>query len=226
MGLIKLAAGRFGYGPLLKHIINNDSFYARAALERKVRGSRTEDTDKRILESNSKLPHKVESNILSMFEMVDLYNMLYGEKRDWGRKFASNHDFELVGTYMYGDRPVDILSWKNQHSDIKVSVHVVEELWGILKLEIGRGKESIIYDARDVGGGIYMPICFVVKPELTLIKAEEIPGLIEDLENNRRMDKKMTKKTVAVLREHLGSDYNPYISIGYNVKYRNVSLKK
>lgn len=225
MGLIKLAASRFGYGPLLRHILKNDSFYAKAALQRSVNGSRTSDTDKRILESNSKLPKNVESNILSMFEMVDLYNMLYGEKRDWGRKFAANHDFELVGTYMYGDRLVDILSWKNQHSDIKVTVHVVEDFWGILKLEIGRGKETIICEARDVGGGIYMPICFVIKPEITLIKAEEIPGLIEDLENNRRMDKKMTKRTVAILKEHLGSDYNPYISVGYNVEYRNVVIK-
>ena len=226
MGLLKLAAGRFGYGPLLRHIINNDNFYAKAALERKVVGSRTTDTDNRLLESNSRLPKNVESNILSMFESIDLYNMLYGEKKDWGRKFAANHDFELIGTYIYGDRLVDILSWQNQHSDIKVTVHVVEELWGILKLEIGRGKETIICEARDVGGGIYMPICFAVKPEITLIKAEEIPGLIEDLENNRRMDKKMTKRTVAILKEHLGSDYNPYISVGYNVEYSKVSLKK
>ncbi len=223
--LLKMAAGRLGYGPLLKHVISKDEFSAAAALERSVKGSRTVDSGKRILESNEKLPREVKENILSLFDEVNLYEMLYGEKNEWGRKFSSSHTFELTGTYEYGDKLVDILSWQDSHSGVRATVHVIEDDWGLLKIEIGRGGEVISCEARDVGGGIYMPVCFIVKPELMLIRAEEIPELIYDLEHNRRLDRQMTRRTVEVLRRHEGEDYNPYITIGYNVEYRKISLK-
>lgn len=224
MGLLKMTADRFGYKPLLKHIIENEDFYAKAALERSVSGSRTRDTDNRILESDRPLPAKVQKNILSLFENVSLSGMLYGDSHNWGEKFTKSHTFDLVGTYQYGDRLVDILSWQDGNSGVKVTVHVVEEIWGLLRIEIGRKGEVISIEARDVGDNLFMPICFVVRPQLMLIRASEIPELIYDLENNRRLDKNMTRRTVEILKRHEGSDFNPYITVGYNVEYRKVNI--
>lgn len=224
MGLLKMAAESFGFRPLLKYIIATDNMYAKACLERSVSGSRVSDTGNKILESDKPLPANVQKNILSLFESVNLYEMLYGDSNNWGKKFTDKNVFELVGTYQYGDRLVDILTWQNEHSGVKVTAHVVEELWGLLRIEISRKGEAISIEARDVGDGIFMPICFVVKPQFMLIRSSEIPELIYDLENNRRMDKNMTRRTVEILKRHEGSDFNPYITVGYNVEYRKVSV--
>lgn len=226
IGLLKIAAGRFGYTPLLKYVLSHDDFYAKASLHRVVKGSKATDSDNRLLESSAPLPPKVSDNILSLFSFVNLYEMLYGEGNEWGKKFSSKHEFELVGTYEWGRHLVDILTWQDKNSKVRATVHVVEDIWGVLKIEIGRGPEVITCEARDVGEGIFMPICFIVKPELMRIKAEEIPVLIDDLENNRRLDRQMTRKAVELLRKHEGSDYNPYITVGYTVEYSDVSLKR
>lgn len=224
MGLMKMAADSFGYKHLFKYVIANEDLYARAALERSVKGTRVSDSGNRLLESDKPLPEKVEKNILSLFEPVNLFEMLYGDSHNWGKKFTEKNTFDLVGTYQYGDCLVDILSWKNRKSGVKITVHVVEELWGLLRVEIGRRGEAVSIEARDVGDGVFMPICFVVKPQLMLIRSGEIPGLIRSLENNSRIDKGMKRRAVEVLKRHEGSDFNPYVTVGYNVEYRKVSV--
>ena len=207
-----------GYGPLITFIFNNDDVAVKASLKRTVIGGKTKDTEQRLISSNKVLPDGVRKNVLSLFSLVDLYGMLYDEGNEWGKKFSDKHKFRLTGTYEYGGKLVDVLYWKHKHSGVSVTVHIVEDAWGILRIEVGRGKEVMRCEARDIGGDIYMPVTLVFKPSLSLIKEENLPQVVDDLEKSKDISKGTARRARKLIEENKGN-LNPSITIGYSVKY-------
>ena len=65
-----------------------------------------------------------------------------------------------------------------------------------------------------------MPVSFVLKPTITMIRAEQIPELIEYVRNSDRFKKGMKERAIKLLESRLGSDFNPYVSFGFNIRYR------
>ena len=207
-----------GYGPLINYIFQNDDVAVKASLTRTVIDGKTKDTNQRLLNSNKALPDAVRKNVLSLFSLVDLYGMLYGEKKEWGKDFAKKHTFTLTGTYEYNGHLVDVLYWKHKYSGVTATVHVVEDVWGILRIEVGRGREVLRCEARDIGGEIYMPVTLVFKPSLSLIKEENLPKVVDDLEKSKDISKGTARRARKIIEENKGN-LNPSITIGYNVKY-------
>lgn len=207
-----------GYGPLINFIFNNDDVAVKASLKRTVIGGKTKDTEQRLISSNKVLPDGVRKNVLSLFSLVDLYGMLYGEGNEWGKKFADKHKFRLTGTYEYAGHLVDVLYWKHQYSGVSVTVHIVEDAWGILRIEVGRGKEVVRCEARDIGGEIYMPVTLVFKPSLSLIKKENLPKVVDDLEQSKDISKGTARRARKLIEENK-DNLNPSVTIGYSVKY-------
>ena len=39
-------------------------------------------------------------------------------------------------TYEYGDKLVDVVTWSNRRMKVSATLHIVEDDWGILKLQI------------------------------------------------------------------------------------------
>ena len=217
-GMMKPAVYMTGYGPLINFIFNNDDVAVKASLKRTVIGGKTQDTEKRLISSNMVLPDNVRKNVLSLFNLVDLYGMLYGEKKEWGKKFSDKHKFTLTGTYEYNGHLVDVLFWKHPYSGFTATVHVVEDVWGILRIEVGRGREVLRCEARDIGGEIYMPVTLVFKPSLSLIKEENLPKVVDDLEASKDISKGTARRARKLIEENKGN-LNPSVTIGYNVKY-------
>lgn len=217
-GMIQPAVYATGYGPLINYCFKNDDVAVKASLTRTVIAGKTTDSAQRLLSSNQVLPKAVRKNVLSLFSLVDLYGMLYGEKKEWGRKFSQKHQFSLVGTYEYGGHLVDILYWKNKYSGFTATVHVVEDLWGILRIEVGRGKEVMRCEARDNGKGIYMPVTLVLKPSLSLVNEENLPKVVDDLEKSKDISKGTARRARKLIEENKGN-LNPSVTIGYSVKY-------
>ncbi len=219
----KIAAGFMGVGPLVDYCTKHEDLRASVSFHRSIKNGVRKDSDHQILEISENVPKNVQKNIMSVSGKVDLYGLLYGNNNAWGRKFTRRSDFELVGSYNYGDWIVDVLHWEDPNSDATATIHVLEENWGILKVQVGRGEEAVQCEARDIGGGIFMPVSFVMRPALTRIKAKDIPAFIERA-NVEIKDKGMRKRAVKLLQEYQsrGEDFNPYIAGRFNVRYAGV----
>ncbi|MDE6871339.1 MAG: carboxypeptidase-like regulatory domain-containing protein [Bacteroidales bacterium] len=220
LGIVKVAVAMKGFGPLFRYCIDNDDLAATVSLRRNVVKGKAKDHDQQIVRSDQELPKNVQKNIMSVFGLIDLYDMIYGETAEWGEKFSSRNHFDLVGTYEYGGKLVDVLEWSDPKMMRKATVHVVEDDWGILKVQMFSNNDEVMRcEARDTGSGVYMPVSFVLKPTVTMVSAEQIPELIEMIKNNEEMSKKLKERSIKVLEENLGKDLNPYISFSFNIKY-------
>lgn len=221
LGLVKFTAAVNGYGPLVRYCLQNDDLSATVSLSREVRKGKAKDYGHTIVCHGEELPEKVKEDIMALFGMVNLFDLIYGETTNWGQKFSKDHVFTLDGTYEYGDKLVDVLEWSDPKQRVRAVVHIVEEDWGILKVQMFTSEGEVLRcEARDSGNGVYMPVSFVLKPAVTMVRAEQIPELIEYVKNTDKFKKGMKERAVKMLESHLGSDFNPYISFGFNIRYR------
>lgn len=218
--MAKIAAGFMGFGPVVDYAVTHEDLMASVSLDRTLKNGVRKDTNHQILEMTDNLPRNVQNNIKSIFGKIDLYGLLYGKNNAWGRKFTRRSTFELQGSYNYGDYIVDVLHWDDPNSDASATIHVLEDNWGILKVQVGRGEEAVQCEARDIGGGIFLPVSFVMRPALTRIKAENIPAFIERA-NVEIKDKGIRKRAVKLLESYRdrGEDFNPYVAARFNVRY-------
>lgn len=218
-GTMKFAAAVKGYGPLVRYCLEEDELVASVQMSRVVRRGKATDYNKKLIKGQD-LPKKVQANLLSLFELIDLYKILYETATAWGEDFSRKHKFVHTGTYAYGDKLVDVVEYTSR-ANVKTVAHIVEDDWGVLKLQIymrGEG-ESIRCEARDCGNGVYMPVSFVLKPSFTMVRAEDIPALIEEVKKLKEFNNATKERAIKVLESHLGEDFNPYISLGFNIRY-------
>lgn len=221
IGMVKFAAAMKGYGALVRYCLKNDDLSARVTLTRDVKRGKAKDYNQKIHCDDPELPENVQEDIMSLFKLVNLFEIIYGETTNWGQKFSNDHHFDLVGTYEYGEHLVDVLEWNDPKERVKATVHVVEQDWGILKVQMYTAEGEVLRcEARDAGNGVYMPVSFVLKPTITMIRAEQIPELIEYVRNSDRFKKGMKERAIKLLESRLGSDFNPYVSFGFNIRYR------
>lgn len=225
-GAVKLAAGFTDYGPLVRYCLTHNDVSATVTMGRIVGYGTVKDFNKKIVSTNTKLPGEVVSTILSLPDKVDLFGMVYDRKNLWGESFAKTHTFNLIGTYEYGDKLVDVLFWTDRNKVISVTLHVVEEDWGILRAEVGREKEVVRFECRDVGNGIFMPVSLTMKPTMSLIRNSELPAVIKYINENQFVPKGIKKRSETVLTERYesGQDFNPYITLGFNINYANIRM--
>lgn len=221
--MAKIAAGFMGIGPVVDYAITHEDLMASVSLDRTLKNGVRKDSNHQILEMTDKLPRNVQNNIKSLFGKIDLYGLLYGKNSAWGRKFTRRSTFVLQGSYNYGDYIVDVLHWDDPNSDASATIHILEDNWGILKVQVGRGEEAVQCEARDIGGGLFLPVSFVMRPALTRIKAADIPAFIERAEVEIK-DKGIRKRAVKLLEGYRdrGEDFNPYVAARFNVRYAGV----
>ena len=221
LGIVKMGAAFMGFGPFVDYSLKTQDLFAQVTLERTVTNGRAKDNNIQMVKCSDGLPKSVKTNIMTGFKKINLYGMLYGNDNAWGRKFSRRSDFELIGSYLYDDKIVDVLHWEDPNSDATATLHIVEENWGILKVQVGRGEEAVLCQARDIGNGIYMPVSFIMKPSLTRIKHSDIPKFIERVKTEKGLNKTIRKRAIKVLEQHHedGKDFNPYIIGCYNVHY-------
>jgi len=217
----KMYANMSGFGPIAKFCLEHDDVDVEATLNRHVINGVTADRDNHIVRSNVKMDSKTEECFKSIFGEFDLFNLLYGYESSWIRRFTKHHDFELIGTYEYKDKLVDILRWKSG-GRLSATVHIVEEDWGVLKIQINFGPEAMRCEARDLGNGIYMPVNLAISPNVTLIPAEKIPRAIAIVKNMKSINKKTKERAVKLLESYIGRDFNPYMVAGFNIRYDSV----
>lgn len=222
LGAVKLAFGVEGFGPLVRYCLKNDDFSAHVTMSRMVKDMTPHDFNKKLVWSDKPLPSDVQRNVLDAFGMFDIFDIMYGDSASWGKQFSKKHRFTLTGTYEYGDQLVDVLKCTDHTGKTTAVLHIVEQAWAIMKVQIitAREGEVLRLEARDIGNGVYMPISLVIKPSVSRIRAEQIPEAIESVKASKSIPKKSRERMIKVLEEHQGKDFNPYISIYGNVRYR------
>jgi len=223
-GAVKLAAGFTGYGPLVRYCLANDDVSASVSMERSVTKKKTSDFNKTISSGDKTLPKDVSDNILSLPKGIDFFEAVYNRNNPWGEKFTKKHHFNLIGTYEYCGKLVDVLHCSDSQNIISVKLHVVEEEWGILRVEIGHDNEVMLFECRDVGNGVYMPVSLVMKPTMSMIHNSDIPAAIEKVKENSHLNKGTKKRAETLLKKRFesGLDFNPYIVAGFNISYTDI----
>ncbi len=225
-GAVRFAAGFTDFGPLVNYCLTHDDVSATVTMGRVVGYGSVTDFNKKLIDAGTGLPDDVAGSILSLPDDIDLFEMVYDRKALWGERFAKSHTFNLVGTYEYGDKLIDVLYWTDRNGVVSVTLHVVEEEWGILRAEVGREKEVVCFECRDIGKGIYMPVSLTMKPSMSLIRNRELPAVIKYINDNRHVPKGIKMRSEAVLSEcyRNGEDFNPYITLGFNINYANIRI--
>lgn len=103
-----------------------------------------------------------------------------------------------------------------------VKIHVVDGEWAILKMQVVRSHGEVLrIEARNMGGGVYMPATFVMNPSFTHIRNEQIPELIRMVRENKQLKKAGKARMIALLEERYRNkeDFNPYVACGFSVRY-------
>lgn len=219
-GAVKAAASMLGLGNCVRYAMDTDDLCGEASCERSVNGGSTRDYNARIVRSSTALPPKVEKELKGVFKYIDLFNFLYSDDCLWGLNNHYRYHFTHTGTYMWNGKYVDILKWKGKQGFLSATIHVVQDDWGILKIEAGYQDKMILCESRDRGDGVYMPVSLVVTPSFfPVIKASKIPKYIEDVNADKRIGKSVKKKIISVLEANSDKDIHPYIVGRISVRY-------
>ncbi|MCQ2171038.1 MAG: carboxypeptidase-like regulatory domain-containing protein [Bacteroidales bacterium] len=219
-GAVKTAASMLGIGNCIRYAMDTDDLSGDVTFERSVRGGSTRDYNARIIRSSTKLPAKVEKELKSVFKNIDLFNFLYSDDCIWGINYNYRYKFVHTGTYMWNGKLVDILQWKGKRGFLWASVHVVQDDWGILKVEAGYQDKKVLCEARDRGDGVYMPVSLVITPNFfPVIEGSKTARHIEMIKSEKRLGDKTKKKIITFLEENSNIDIHPYIIGRVSVQY-------
>lgn len=218
LGIIKAAISvATQYGPICNYCINNDDLEATATLERSVTNGKTKDKGV-ITSSSTELPANVQKSVLSAFKGHDLFNVLYSKKRLWSRENSKYYKFEFEGTYQYGDHFVDVLKW--EHNGLSATLHILEDVWGILSVQYDDTGLMIRSESRFVGGDILMPVSLVFDTS-DIFSSQNMDIDETEISINNKNNKKATERMHRILKEHK-DDFHPYIVAGFTVQYDTV----
>ena len=252
INMFKLASAVIGYRKIISLVLDHPSLKAKVSLLRTYAKGKVKDSEQKVVYSSDKLTDGEQKTLYSNKFLIepDLFDEIYDAEKDWGRKGKARDKFELVGSYEQDGKTIDVLEYKtvrteeskkvNEQGDtIKVkknntlttSLHVVEDLWGILKVEKKSDTTHSLSESRDLGGGIYMPISSSKISAMTFMTANEIPKEIEEEEKRgettkmNKMERQAHEAYLEQLKLHQGQDIRFELNFSYDIKYRYFKLK-
>ena len=255
MVLLKSALALAGYRKIFNLAFDHPSLKAKVSLLRTYLNGKVKDSEQKITYCNEKLTADEQKTLYSNKLLIEpnIFDEVYDDYEDWGRKGDDRDKFELVGSYEQDGKTIDVLEYitvrttesekvnengetvteKKNHTTVK-RLHVVEDDWGILKVE----KKSDRYiqsstECRDLGGGIYMPISSSNRIKLPTIPADSIPKMIDKAEKElkdpkvleKKTEQKMLEKFLKQLKQHQGRDIRMELFFAYDIKYRYFKVK-
>lgn len=248
--IIKMAAGVAGYRKIVSLVLDHPALKAKVSMVRTYQKGKIKVSEQKVV-SNEPLSSSEQNTLCENKLLIkpNLYDEVYDPEEIWGRKGKNRDNFELVGSYEQDGKTIDVLEYVNTVTNERKKVnedgdtitvkktntwittlHVVEDLWGILKVE-RRGESShSLCECRDLGGGIYMPISSSHHASVPVFTKEEIPKEIERLEKEDRSDWGKTQIQMAdayieQLRKHQDRDICFELNFSYDIKYQYFKVK-
>jgi len=248
---IKTLAALGGYRKIVTLVLDHPALKAKVSLLRTYLKGKVKDTEQKVAYCNETLSAGEQKTLYENKLLIEpnLFDEIYDPEANWGRKGKQVDKYELVGSYEQDNMTIDVLEYVStsireekkvneagdtittKKIDTKVTrLHIVEDMWGVLKIERSSNSSHRLSECRDLGGGIYMPISSSVHISVPVFSKEEIPKEIERLKNQDRSDwnktqKKVTDAYIEQLRQHQGRDICFEINFAYDIKYRYFKVK-
>ncbi len=249
--IMKMAAAVVGYRKIFNLFLDHPALKAKVSLLRTYAKGKVKDSEQKVLYSSDQLTADEQKTLSNNKLLVEpnLFDEIYDDSSDWGRKGENRDKFKLTGSYEQDGQTIDVLEYvstttrevnkvNEQGDTIKVkktrvtttTVHVVEEVWGILKVEKRSDRAHSLSECRDLEGGIYMPISSSNHISVPLMKAEEIPAKIAeaeklDMSEYSKLERQVSEAFIEQLKQHQGRDICLDLSFNYDIDYRYFKLK-
>ena len=253
MILIKSALALGGYRKIFNLALDHPSLKAKVSLVRTYAKGKVTDTEQKITYCNEQLSSDDQKTIYNNKLLIEpnIFDEVYDDYEDWGRHGSARDKFQLVGSYEQDGKVIDVLEYISTRTTEREKVneegekvtekktrstvsrlHVVEDVWGILKTEKQGDFIHESTECRDLGGGIYMPISSSSRLVLPTIPADSLPRMIAEAEkklkgenNLNKTEQKMAEKLIKQLKQHEGHDVRMELFFAYDIKYRYFKVK-
>ena len=253
MILIKSALALGGYRKIFNLALDHPSLKAKVSLVRTYAKGKVTDSEQKITYCNEQLSSDDQKTLYSNKLLIEpnIFDEVYDDYEDWGRHGSARDKFQLVGSYEQDGKVIDVLEYISTRTTEREKVneegekvtekktrstvsrlHVVEDVWGILKTEKQGDFIHESTECRDLGGGIYMPISSSSHLVLPTIPADSLPRMIAEAEkklkgenNLNKTEQKMAEKLIKQLKQHEGHDVRMELFFAYDIKYRYFKIK-
>jgi hypothetical protein len=169
-------------------------------------------------------PDLNEKQVNALFKVTTFnpFTALYGDDRRWHPKEAKGFGFKVVGALEEDGEVIDVLA--GQKDRTKVTIFVVEDSWGIKRVEYTHPMGTGILEARNVGHDVYLPVSYKLRPNYTGLPADSLQKLIrkelESGEKIKRRGRSIMKRVDKQLDKN--PEASPGLTFSYRVNYRNV----
>ncbi len=242
----KAAATVVGMRKFVTLIFDYPDLKAKVSLNRSYQMGKIKDTNCWVTECNRNLSDSEKETLYKNNRLLidkNIFDDIYGSDRAWGRKGSLRDSLVLTGSYEMDGKVIDVLEYtrvikyKDENDSVKTakrttSIHVVEDAWGILKIETKGTALNSLRECRDLGGGIYMPISASNSLESKTVKSEEIPTLIKKAEETDKSKwSKDQKRAYSIISDELrkrhqqGRDIHMNVYMSYSIRYNGFEYK-
>lgn len=193
--------------------------------------------NEKLLSASPTMPDKAREQLFDMSH-YDPFDLLYGDDTDYCRKAIKKGKcrYQLKGTIEEGDRVIDVLTYTkpaidNEHTPWVTTLYVVEDEWGILRMDHKNGIVHIRIECRNVGGGIYLPVSQLFDPSFDALRLEQ------EMENYKKKQAERVEKgeKVSSIERNMleraekfaqkRAKLRPCISTGISISYSKVLTK-
>lgn len=175
--------------------------------------------NKKVLNSYPEMNAKVTKSLLNLVENSP-YDMLYGKHRLWSKKNLKEYHYEFLGTLEEDGHVIDVLRGKK--GKFQVTIFVVEDLWGILRVEYNTPIGYTRVEAKNFNG-VYLPVQRIDRPNVIGVTSDSLQYYVNKYIEQKgkklsRTERKMSERMEKVL-ESRGGKINPSVSYHYDVTY-------
>lgn len=232
MWFVRRAIRAAHFGATFDHCISNPTVDVTLRTTQLWKKGKVKNTEDEILSANPPLSSDASSQMLRVAHF-NLFDQLYGDKNDWGKKGIKESRFELKGTFEEEGLTIDVLEFQEgftmkgkEYIPMVTRLYVIEDIWAILRIESNSDAGKSIIECRNIGGNIYLPISKITEPSAIDINdglKEAIQDFKESQDKKPRAERQIMERIESVLKS--GRRLRPYMATGYVIKYSGVEVK-
>jgi len=218
---MKIAMKMSGMWPLIDYFTGNKEVSVITECDLFFSKKKIEIERQQVMDAS---PDMNEKQVNALFKVTTFnpFTALYGDDRRWHPKEAKGFGFKVVGALEEDGEVIDVLS--GQKDRTKVTIFVVEDSWGIKRVEYTHPMGTGILEAKNVGHDVYLPVSYKLRPNYTGLPADSLQKLIrkelESGEKIKRRGRNIMKRVDKQLDKN--PDASPGVTFSYRVNYRNV----
>lgn len=228
---LKALVKTFRLGAIYDVCTQNEKVDAKVSLQHHYAKGKTKYDNERLISSTPTLPDKAKEQLFKLTHH-DIFDLLYDDDLPWGSKAIKKGycQFKLKGTIEENGHVIDVLVSSINHGKFSYNqvLYIIEDNWGILRMESNTPNEYERTECRDIGGGIYLPVSQISDPKmLNFNLAEQIQTFkAEQTEKGEKLSK-TEQKMIDRLEQFIanGRNLRPCMTSGYNIKYSQVEIR-